>query len=239
MGLGPLTGSLYEAGHNEQTVCVQRVWKHSCYHYGKLSELSSDGGKYYESVCRQVCVTHRTILLCLFSETVDVELPHHTDQDPLATASTSLLFPHVDEFGESEKCVRACVCIGFVFSQRCRWSWWEWLFRICWGSKWDEQNYNSMENPMLKPQNWQDYCCLFSLEQLGNQSLYMFYVLTLQTKALSHKEIIQDQSVFSHCLLFPIGQYSLLTRTFIMLGIIQKANNRYLFIRSKCKQSEM
>lgn len=62
-----------------------------------------------------MCVTHRTILLCLFSETGDVELPHHTDQDPLATASTSLLFPHVDEFGESEKCVLACVCKGFAF----------------------------------------------------------------------------------------------------------------------------
>lgn len=53
-----------------------------------------------------------TILLCLFSETLDVQLPHHTDQDPSATASTSLLFPHVDRFGESQKSACVCVCDG-------------------------------------------------------------------------------------------------------------------------------
>lgn len=58
MHFGPYTGFQYETNHNEETVCVQRVWKHSCYHYGKLSQLSSDGwGEYYESVRRQVCVT--------------------------------------------------------------------------------------------------------------------------------------------------------------------------------------
>lgn len=53
-----------------------------------------------------------TILLCLFSETVDVELPHHTDQDPLAAATTSLLFPHVREFGGKCVCVCVCMCVG-------------------------------------------------------------------------------------------------------------------------------
>lgn len=93
------------------------------------------GGKYYESVCRQVCVTHRTILLCLFSETGDAELPHHTDQDPLATASTSLLFPHVDEFGESEKCVLARVCVKVLLFAAMHMKLMRMTFRICWGSK--------------------------------------------------------------------------------------------------------
>lgn len=149
-------------------------------------------------VCLPASVCYSgTILLCLFSETVDVQLPHHTDQDPLATASTSLLFPHVDEFGESE----GCVCDGegeeskgFVFTGVCM-KQRGMTFGISGGSEEDEYNYNNMENLMLKPQNWQDCCCLFSLNQLRNQSLYTLHVRSLKATDCIHKEVISKSTV--------------------------------------------
>lgn len=167
MCLGASTGSLYETGHNDQTVCVQRVWKHSCYHDGKLSQLPSDWGEILWVRLPASVRYPETILQCLFSETVDVRLPHHTDQDSRATASTSLLFPHVDEFGESEKCVCArmhaclCVCVrkGFLFTAMCT-KQGELPLRLVGDQRKDEQNYNNMERLMSKLQIWQGYSCL-------------------------------------------------------------------------------
>lgn len=158
-------------------------------------------------VCLPASVCYSgTILRCLFSETVDVQLPHHTDRDPVAAAATSLLFPHVNEGWLVHMYVRtcACVCLGVTvrevkvsFSLVCAWT-----VRINQGSEDDEYNYNNMTNLMLKPQNWQDCCCLFSLKQLKNQSLYMFHTLSLEATYCSHKEVIRSRlSIFLQCIL--------------------------------------
>lgn len=105
-------------------------------------------------------------------------------------------------------CAYVCMCLSgcdrererevkVSFSLVCAWT-----LRINQGSEDDEYNYNNMTNLMLKPQNWQDCCCLFSLKQLKNQSLYMFHTLSLKATYCSHKEVIRSRlSIFLQCIL--------------------------------------
>lgn len=176
------------------------VWKHSCYHYGKLSQLSSDGGGgYYESVCRQVCVTLRQSCYVYFLKQQTFSFHITQTRIPWPQCRPHYCFRMWMSMG---KMMGVCMCVTererenkrkVLLSPGCVWSR-GMTFGISGGSEEDEYNYNNMENLMLKPQNGQDWCCLFSLQQLRNQSLYRLRVLPSRATHWKKKKVIRKWS---------------------------------------------
>lgn len=99
--------------HNEETVCIGKVWKHSCYHHGKLSQLSAEGGNIMSLSVGLVCLTLRQSH-CLFSVTVEVQLAHIRQSGICRTVRLPQPCGCVWAGEEKGGCV--CVCGGgFVF----------------------------------------------------------------------------------------------------------------------------